>query len=215
MVKCGDTQVRGNVVSRCRSNSISVVTGEGSVVEDNRILDCGTGIRVGGKGHTVSNNCIVRCSEEAIRVMDRNGHAGPKTQNIIIDKNTCVAWSQSRPHGHFPGISIAPASLAVVQQNLFLGPGKPYEVVAAAESVPCTGGTKGMRGHCILDNYSAAHSCEPGSGISCGKVIFAGIAIDNYENDTGYGARGWMVRPEPFDPDATESDTADACATAR
>jgi hypothetical protein len=32
-------------------------------------------------------------------------------------------------------------------------------------------------------------------------VIFSGIARDNYENGTGYGAQGWMARPEPFDPD--------------
>jgi hypothetical protein len=204
MVKCGDTLVKGNTISNCSKNSISVVTGEGTIVEDNRILDCGIGIRVAGKGHTVANNCIVRCGEDAIRIMDRKGKAGPKTQNVIIEKNTCVAWSQSQPHGQYSGISIGPNTNAIVQRNLFLGPGKPYLVIAD-ENSRAQGPEKSR--HCVLDNYSAAHTCEPGSGISCGQVIFAGIALDNYDNGTGYGAQGWMVRPEPFDPDK-ESDKA-------
>ena len=204
MVKCGDTQVRGNVVRNCTNNSISVVAGEGTIVEENRILDCGVGIRVCGKGHTISNNCIVRCGEEAIRAMDKSGREKMKTQNLIIERNTCVGWSQGRQSAPFPGISVAPSCCAVVQKNLFLGPGKPYEVQggrAAADSCATSP-------HYVLDNYSAAHTCEPSSGISCGQVIFDGIALDNYENSTGYGAQGWMVRPEPFDPDAETNETS-------
>jgi hypothetical protein len=197
MVKCGDTQVRGNTVRNCRGNSISVVAGEGTVVEDNRILDCGTGIRVAGKGHTVANNCIVRCGEEAIRAMDKIGKTGIRTQNLFIEKNTCVAWSQNRQNPYFPGISIAPECCAVVQKNLFLGPGKPYNIESGHTSINACKTSR----HYILDNYSAAHTCEPASGMSCGQVIFSGIALDNYENNTGYGAEGWVVKPEPFDPD--------------
>jgi hypothetical protein len=197
MVKCGDTQVRGNTVINCRNNSISVIAGEGSIVEDNRILDCGTGIRIAGRGHTVSNNCIVRCGEEAIKIMGRDGKGGPKTENVIIEKNTCIAWSQNQPQGQYSGISIGSETNAIVQRNLFLGPGKPYEVIGCENSASGPGKAR----HCILDNYSAAHSCKPENGMSCGQVIFSGIARDNYENGTGYGAQGWMARPEPFDPD--------------
>jgi hypothetical protein len=205
MVKCGDTVVRGNVVRNCRNNSISVVTGEGTVVEDNRIMDCGVGIRVAGKGHTVSNNCIVRCSEEAIRIMDRDGKTGPATVNILLEKNTCVAWSQSQPQGKCPGISIEPKAYAIIQRNLFLGPGKPFEVIEQKNDCGLTNARKEKPRHCILDNLSAAHHCDAGTGISCGGVVFAGIAMDNYENTTGFGAQGWVVKPEPFDPDKDES----------
>jgi hypothetical protein len=197
MVKCGDTLVRGNTIRSCPKNSISVVTGQTSIVEDNRILDCGLGIRVAGKGHTVSNNCIVRCAEEAIRIMDKNGKTGQETLNVLVENNTCVAWSQGRTPGRFPGVSIGSHVCAIVQKNLFLGPGKPYDVTHD----PDAGDRKRRSCNCILDNYSAAHSCEPSSAVSCGTVIFAGIALDNYDNGTGYGAQGWMVRPEPFDPD--------------
>jgi parallel beta-helix repeat protein len=213
MVKCGDTLVKGNTISNCRKHSISVVTGEGTIVEDNRILDCGIGIRVAGKGHTVSNNCIVRCGEEAIRIMDRNGKEGPKTQNVIIENNTCVAWSQSRLQGPFPAISIEPTAFAVVQKNLFLGPGKPCNVSGTQNNGANT--ICGRSRHCILDNLSAAHHCDPGTGISCGQVVFEGIALDNYDNTTGYGAKGWMVGPGPFDPDKEPDETIAACTESR
>jgi parallel beta-helix repeat protein len=213
MVKCGDTLVRGNTISNCRKNSISVVTGEGTTVEDNRILDSGLGIRVGGKAHTISNNCIVRCGEEAIRIMDRDEKNGPKTQNVIAEKNTCVAWSQSRPHEPYPAISIEPKAYEIVKKNLFLGPGKPCQVVGAQNN-----GANAICGHsryCIFDNLSAAHHCDPGTGISCGQVVFEGIALDNYDNATGYGAKGWMVGPGPFDPDKEHDETIAACAESR
>jgi len=204
MVKCGDTLVKGNTIRNCPNHSISVVTGQGSVIEDNRILDCGLGIRVAGRGHSVSNNCIVRCSEEAIRIMDKNGETGQETQNVFVENNTCVAWSQSLPHGRFPAVSIGSNVCAIVQKNLFLGPGKPYEVAPD----PRAGDKKRRSCNCILDNYSAAHSCEPSSAVSCGTVIFAGIALDNYDNGTGYGAKGWIVRPDPFDPDQESTEPA-------
>jgi hypothetical protein len=195
MVKCGDTQVRGNVITACPNNSISVVTGEGTIVEDNRIVDSGLGIRVGGRGHTVSNNCLIRCGQEAIRVMEKNGANGVATENIIIEQNTCAGWSQKKP-STVPGISIEAASCAIIKGNLFWGSGEPYRFVGAGIS-------KEM--HLISDNLSAG-SCATPDGVTAGQFEFGSKEQDNYDNDTGYGASGWMCRPEPHDPDLETED---------
>jgi hypothetical protein len=190
MVKCGDTQVRGNVITKCPNNSISVVTGEGSVVEDNRIVDSGLGIRVAGRGHTVSNNCLIRCGQEAIRVVEKNGATGIASQNIIIEKNTCADWSNYSPSA-MPGITIEAASCIIIKKNMFWGIGEPYRFAGAEIS-------KEM--HLISDNISAG-GCATPDGVIAGQLEFGSKEQDNYENNTGYGAAGWMCRPEPFDPD--------------
>ena len=190
MVKCGDTQVKGNVITACPNNSISVVTGEGSVVEDNRIVDCGLGIRVGGRGHTVSNNCLIRCGREAIRVMEKNGANGIATQNIIIEQNTCAGWSNNNPSAR-PGICIEAASSIIIKKNMFWGSGAPYCFIGAGIS---------KEKHLISDNISAG-SCATPDGVMAGQLEFGSKEQDNYDNDTGYGAAGWMCRPEPYDPD--------------
>ncbi len=198
MVKCGDTQVKGNVITRCPNNSISVVTGEGSVVEDNRIADCGLGIRVAGKGHTVSNNCIIRCGNEAIRVMEKNGKGGMPTQNIIIEHNTLAGWSQIRPNPLLPGIIIEQRTSSIIKRNLFLGSGQPYRVTMAEG---------GRDGHLVSDNVWSGAGAAP-DGVTAAWVDFAAEAVDNYDNQSAYGARGWMCRPDPFDPDAKLCDGA-------
>ena len=68
MVKCSDTLVRGNRVERCPGTGIAVGAGKGSMVDSNRIVDCGHGIMVNGVGHTVTGNCIVHCRSEAIGI---------------------------------------------------------------------------------------------------------------------------------------------------
>jgi hypothetical protein len=190
MVKCGDTQVRGNVITNCPKNSLSVITGEGSIVENNRIVDSGLGIRLGGRGHTVSNNCLIRCGQEAIRVMEKNGTNGVVTQNIIIEQNTCAGWSINKPSA-LPGISIESGSCIIIKKNMFWGSGDPYRFA----------GTENCKEkHLISDNISAG-GCATPDGVIAGHVEFVSKEQDNYENNSGFGATGWMCRPDPYDPD--------------
>lgn len=193
MVKCGDTLVKGNVVTNCPGHAISVAAGEGSIIGDNRIVDCGLGIRVAGRGHTVSNNCIIRCCAESILIMEKKGGEGAATQNIMVENNTCAGWSRNNP-GVCAGIGIEPATSAIVKSNLFFGDGDPCK---------CTGPHAGIAGHLIADNARAAgKGCE---GVVEARVNFASLAADNYATDSGYGASGWMCGPEAFDPDLEAS----------
>jgi hypothetical protein len=200
MVKCGDTLVKGNVVSRCPNNSISVVTGEGSVVENNRIIDCGTGIRVAGRGHTISNNCIIRTGREAIRVIEKNGAKGITTHNIIIEQNTCADWSQESPLT-LPAVTIASAASAIIKQNAFWGSGDPYNFTGEKSSGDI---------HLISDNIGAG-GCATPAGVIAGKFGFVSKDQDNFDNDSGYGASGWMCRPDPYDPDKEPEDEPVSC----
>jgi len=192
MVKCGDTQVKGNIVSRCPHHSISVVTGEGSVVQENRIIDCGLGIRVAGKGHTVSNNCIIRSGAESILVMDKNGQDGTATQNIIVENNTCAVWSRNNTVHSCAGIGIDPESSLILERNLFFRSGEPYQFTKP--------GKRNSR-HLIVDNAWVGNGAS-WEGVVESRVEFAGVESDDYAVDSGYGASGWMCRPFPFDPDA-------------
>ncbi|HMD68284.1 MAG TPA: right-handed parallel beta-helix repeat-containing protein [Chitinivibrionales bacterium] len=193
MVKCGDTLVKGNVVTNCPEHAISVATGEGSIVSDNRIVDCGLGIRVAGRGHTVSNNCIIRSCAESILIAEKNGDEGLATENIIVENNTCVGWSRNN-WGACAGIGIEPATSAIVKSNLFFGDGDPCK---------CTGPHAGIAGHLIADNARAgAAGCE---GVVEVRVNFVSLAGDNFATDSVYGASGWMCGPEAFDPDLEAS----------
>jgi hypothetical protein len=196
MVKCGDTQVKGNVLKKCAANSISIVAGQGTVVDDNRILDSGVGIRIAGKGHTVSNNCIVRCRNEAIRVMEPLSN-GATTENVFIEQNTLVNWFHNNSSPPLPAISIGRKTNAIVKKNLFFGQGTPYRLDDGNNETP--GAKNKQQRHLITDNISS-EPCETLPGIEKTGISFHSEQNDNYENQSGYGAQGWMCGPKPYDP---------------
>jgi hypothetical protein len=53
----------------------------------------------------------------------------------------------------------------------------------------------------FMHDNIASGSCEPLTGLVTNEVVFSNQNIDNLENETGYGASGWMSQPEGFDPD--------------
>ncbi len=207
MVKCGDTHVKGNVLRNCTGNSISIVTGQGTVVEDNRIVDSGLAIRIAGKGHTVSNNCIIRCEREAIKVTEPNSAAGTATENIIIEQNTCVGWSRNDLVASLPGISIGLKTNAIVKKNLFSGKGIAYRV----DEISGTTGTAAKKQrHLITDNISS-ETCETMPGVIKVRIDFSSEQNDDYKNESGYGAKGWMCGPELYDPADENTDDLSMC----
>lgn len=192
MVKCGDTEVKGNVVTQCPRHSISVATGVGSVVQDNRIVDCGEGIRIAGSGHSISNNCIVRSGAESILVMKKNSLADIATQNIIVENNTFAGWAESGHEPFSPCIDIEQETSSVIQRNLFFGKGELYRL---------SGNDKLNKSHLIVDNASAT-DVTSANGVKAMPVEFAAKNADNFANTSNYGANGWMCTPDHYDPDA-------------
>ncbi len=195
LVKCGDTIVRGNLVVGSRKNSIGIAAGTGSIIEANRLLDCGNGISIHGADHTVANNCIVRCGNHAIHVCAESpSPLRYASSNLIIESNTCVdCGTPSTDAEHSAGVLIDAGTTCVVERNLFSGPG-----------TPCAG--KGISGSVLIAENIASHSCKAMNGVAPGDVTFTCSDGDDYSNESGYGAHGWMVMPEGFNP---REDVAD------
>jgi hypothetical protein len=201
IVKCGDTLVKGNVLRNCGRHSISITAGTGSIIEDNRIVDCGDGIRVAGRGHSISNNCIIRCREASLSVLSSTSPETASASNIIIERNTIVGW-ENAVEKRKCGVRIEPTTTCVVRQNLFHDTGKPYDTMRSEKT----------DGHGIASKPSSAHKhvlitdniasglCAPLDGWAPVNVMFRSAAFDNYMNDSGYGADGWMLSPEAYDP---------------
>ncbi len=196
LVKCGDTLVRGNRVERCPDSSISIGAGKGSVVESNRILDCARGIAVRGDGHSITNNCIVRCGSEAVRVYGA-------AFNVLVENNTCIDCGTPEGNGaaeRVAGIRIDEGSTSVVRQNLFYGEGKPV----AYDGAPAQ--PEGKKTLLIKDNVAAGR-CKAMDGVAAAEAAFKNSDVGDFTNDSGYGAGGWVLTPDTFDPQVDEADT--------
>ena len=201
LVRVGDTRIRGNKVYDCGSNSISIITGTGSVVENNRILEGNCGIRINGSGHTVHNNCIVRCSLEAVRAGGVNGEQTDPASNLFIQENTFIDCGKENRFAT-AGISIEQGTTCIIEKNLVHGSGKPYSFEY-----------DGISGHteCVVKNNICSGNCETINGFSDAKISFKKAQDDNYENMSGYGASGSILGPDPrMDEPAGEIDYLEA-----
>ncbi|MDG5813535.1 chondroitinase-B domain-containing protein [Chitinispirillales bacterium ANBcel5] len=197
MVKVGDAQVRGNLIKGCMRNPVSVSTGEGTVVEDNRVVDCKKGVQVNGDGHTVVNNCFIRCAEEAVNVGSSSGTLRKAASNLFINSNTCVHCGIDAPDKQeaVSGFRIEPGTSCIIQKNLVVGDGKPYGIV-------------GENGDSTV-NYVVDDNICDNSGVSLHGFEHSSVSFDqpdddNYQNSSGYGACGLMLTPQTFDPSIDE-----------
>lgn len=180
-VRCGDTVVRGNRLAGCGGIGIALIAGRGSTVENNRIMDCGTGIRVSGTGHSVRDNLLLRCRREAV-------HAAPLSDDLplnnIVENNTCVDCGGEA----VAGLRLDAAAGCIVRKNVFFGTGEPYLVEGDQPSPGRRGGET-----LFIDDNLAGGGCSPAAGCSEASLVFADPGRQNYENDTDYGARGWAA----------------------
>lgn len=215
IIKCGDTQVRGNLIKNCKMNAIKVAAGSSSIIENNRIENCLNGIAVNGSGHTVSNNCISRCNNQAISVCG-NSNSQQAAVNLFIENNTCVDCGDIpvQSSTKISGILIEPGTTCVVSNNLISGDGIPCYVVESTQIT--TGNAPGQSAQIVITSNAASGSRGLLTGFDQISVDFADYTEGNYENNSGYGAQGWMLRPEGFNPSLddlnSESDSFDMSA---
>ncbi len=205
LIKSGDTMVRGNIIEKSDCNALLLLSELDCTVERNRIVDCRCGIVAAGSGHTISDNCLIRCSGGAIRVGRQPQTQGRAATNCFIERNTfinCGSALSKDDSVSVAGVMIDHGASGILEKNLIFGKGKPYAVVQ--ESVCSSGetdlsGNSGITRFVIRDN-AASGGCETMDGIRLMPVEFADIAADDYSNDCGVGASGWVLRPEGFDP---------------
>lgn len=198
-VKCGDTTIRGNILDRCSRHAI-MASGKASVIEDNRILDSTIGISAGGTGHTVQNNCVVRCREQAI-VVSEEGAEQSRVAAIMVEQNTCVdCGTASLPDtpdsSGVAGVLIKANTSCVLRKNIFHGKGLPYEFSVKTDE---------KRSDVLIGDNVSSGGCEVQQGSKAAAIEFARFSEDNFENNSEYGAKGWNAGPEPFDPSLVTS----------
>jgi hypothetical protein len=194
MVKCGDTEIVGNLVQNCPRNSISIMAGKSSTVKENRIIDCGSGVRVAGKGHTITGNCIVRCKSSALNVVKNISPDAVATANILIEHNTCVNWGDNVPakENETAGVLIEPETSCIVRKNLFHGSGKPVIISGIQEKSDVK---KLHNKICLISDNIGTGGCEAVTGVLPADIAFAAFPQDDFDNTSGYGANGWMCKP--------------------
>jgi hypothetical protein len=215
LVKCGDTQVRGNLVIGCRNNSIDIAAGKGSMVEHNRVIDCGNGIRVNDADHTVVNNCVVRCGGEAVwagGAVSASGTSRAAATNLFIENNTFVDCGAGPGTGDgktgappVAGIRIDAGTTCIIRRNLVAGKN---ETPAMAGPFVNDAANASAAGCMIVDNI-AADAVPEMTGVARAEVLFLRRDGNDYTNDSGYGAAGWMLKPEGFDPDIDDLTEAE------
>jgi hypothetical protein len=182
IIKCGDTRARGNLVQKCACTAIAVRAGSNSVIEANRIIDSAAGISVNGAGHTIQNNCLIRCGSQGIHA---HGTKDEETRiaaaNLFIENNTFVECG-NESEKESAVIRLDPGTSGIIRRNLFSG----NAVIATCQTL-----------FVVKENGVTG---ETGGGIETKPVGFKDPAGDDYTNDSGYGAAGWVLTPQAFDP---------------
>ncbi|MBN1127450.1 MAG: right-handed parallel beta-helix repeat-containing protein [Chitinispirillaceae bacterium] len=193
LIKCGDTQVRGNLVRECAGTAIAVRAGANSVVERNRVVNGVHGISMAGPGHTVANNCLVRCRGQGMYAA--GGGNNGAAQNLFIENNTfveCGSGSGVDAVRH-PAIRCDQETSGIIRKNLFVGKGR--AISSAAGDMPF-----------VISDNGAGEGIETIEGVAPAAAGFRDRAADDYSNDSGYGASGWSLMPEGFDPHGDDGD---------
>ncbi len=189
VVKCGDAQVRGNLIQNSR-NAILMSSGNCSTVENNRILDSLTGINVYGTGHTVYNNCLVRCTEAAVTA-NCDSERMNAASNLFIQENTIVDCGVSE---NGCALCLEQDTSGIIQKNLIYGSENLFKGTKCETSGPC------KEPQFVIDDNLASGILQQCTGVTLSQVSFKDLSQDDYSNESGYGAQGWMLTPEAFDP---------------
>jgi hypothetical protein len=219
-VKCGDTLVRGNVIRQCGSSAVALASGSSSMIIDNRIEECGTGIHVLGLGHTIQNNCIVRCNREAVHVSASAEDRQFTASNILIEQNSCIACGQKASEP-VVGVRCDPQTSAIIRRNLFWGEGQPYTHVHFDRNHHVQGQLTAQQALTAAQENAVSQGCAEVEGSSSTEVSFRDVNCGDYENSSEYGAHGWMaagsVIPEEVQEDLSWAiqDMEDEASTSK
>jgi hypothetical protein len=182
VVKCGDTTVHGNRLVATGRSAIALLAGASSVVVGNRVTGAANGVQVCDSGHTVAENCFVRCREQAVHVAAGLRTELPPATLIIVERNTMVDCGVT---GRVGGVRADEGTSCIVEGNLFAGPALPY-VERRAPSDDDESGTF------ATDNVVTDHTA-PVRGCRYQAVTFADRSGGDFSNDSGSGASGWML----------------------
>lgn len=177
-VRCSDTIVRANQIVRTGRAAVTLTAGSSSVVENNRIVDCETGVQITGQAHTVQGNCLVRCGGAGMHVV-AGAAGGDDTGVVLVHRNTLVDCSAI-------GVLLDSGTSAIVDSNHFAGPATPYTVPPApprgSDLLPS-----------VCSNNALSHGAPDVAGATRREVTFADPSSGDYSSDCPAGASGWVL----------------------
>jgi len=196
-VKCGDVQIRGNLISGCAGAGIALSAGDYSIIESNRISVSSQGVTVNGAGHTVSNNCFVRCQFAAVTACGALENS-EQAVNLFIQENTVVDCGGA---DNGSGVIIEQGASGIIQKNLFYGSARAYSCQVDKLSAS-------DKSQIIISDNLSSRSSSQLDGVLIGDIEFGKFSDDNFQNDSGYGACGWVLSADTFDKQADEALSA-------
>jgi hypothetical protein len=59
----------------------------------------------------------------------------------------------------------------------------------------------------VISENAASGTDKSSEGFSLVNIAFPSFTEQNFENSSGFGAQGWVVKPEGFDPDLDNLDS--------
>jgi len=202
IVRCSDILIKGNKIENCSGSPVTIESGAGCIIESNRMIECQGGIQIHDFGHSIINNCIIRCKDSGIDVCGKSSSLNVAASNLFIENNTCIDCGLDENTGFT--IRIEPGTTSIIRKNLLFGKSKPYSIT---ESI------RDLRKNEVEETALETHQhisdniCnEPAAldGFSVREIVFLNSESDDFQNETGYGAQGWMLRAEGFNPDVDE-----------
>ncbi|MBD3422564.1 MAG: hypothetical protein GF398_20805 [Chitinivibrionales bacterium] len=185
-VKCGDTELQGNVITGCMRRGISLSGGNDSILENNRIAECSTGALIAGEYQTVRNNCFVRCRQFGVYNAGNSEITNVPARATMIYSNTSIDCGSSTDSGAVGSahLGVDAGTSCIVADNLFHGrqgaaiignPTKAAPEEFFAKHNALSGGCRGAQG--CIDRY----------------IEFSDFDKDNFENSSPFGAHGWVA----------------------
>ena len=181
----------------CSHVSFALAAGGYSIIESNRISESSLGVTVNGAGHTVSNNCFVRCRFAAVTACGASENS-EQAGNLFIEENTIVECGNA---DNGSGIIMEHGASGIIQKNLFYGSARAYSCQYdkfASANKPSV----------IISGNLAPRGSKPLDGVSIGDVEFSNFSDGNFENESGHGASGWVLSADTFDKQADEAMAA-------
>ncbi len=200
-VNCGDTIVRNNMIRNSENPAISIAMGSASTVYENRIEECAVGVDILDSGHTVQQNCFVRCAKSGIDVRVSSGENERNANNVFIEHNTfidCGAVTGDALQGS--AIRFDSETSSVVRRNLMHGSSRPYLVFVPGEQKAKTGPIRsGRSARFMFEENVVSGGANIQHGCMARDITFFNAGGGDFHANSEFGAQGWAISGNPID----------------